>query len=61
MMPENLSALDLVPTGDPALFAIVRLSLVVSLSVLLAAQLVCRSARFAPRFRGRRPSSFSMP
>jgi tungstate transport system permease protein len=40
MMPENLSALDLVLTGDPALFAIVRLSLVVSLSAVLLAALV---------------------
>lgn len=39
-MPENLSALDLVLTGDPALFAIVRLSLVVSLSAVLLAALV---------------------
>jgi tungstate transport system permease protein len=40
MMPENLSAFDLVLTGDPALFAIVRLSLVVSLSAVLLAALV---------------------
>jgi tungstate transport system permease protein len=40
MMPENLSALDLVLTGDPALLAIVRLSLVVSLSAVLLAALV---------------------
>ncbi len=39
-MPENLSALDLVLTGDPALFAIVRLSLVVSLSAVLLAALI---------------------
>ena len=39
-MPENTSALHLVLTGDPALFAIVRLSLVVSLSAVLLAALV---------------------
>jgi tungstate transport system permease protein len=33
-MPENTSALQLVLTGDPALFAIVRLSLIVSLSAV---------------------------
>jgi tungstate transport system permease protein len=32
VMPEDVSALQLVLTGDPALFAIVRLSLLVSLS-----------------------------
>src|SRR5215204_5606979 len=36
-MPDNVSALDLVLTGDPALFAIVRLALVVSLSAALVA------------------------
>lgn len=40
IMPENLSALDLVLTGDPVLFAIVRLSLFVSLSAVLLAALV---------------------
>jgi tungstate transport system permease protein len=39
-MPENVSALQLVLTGDPALFAIVRLSLIVSLSAVLLAALV---------------------
>jgi tungstate transport system permease protein len=39
-MPENLSALQLVLAGDPALFAIVRLSLIVSLSAVLLAALV---------------------
>ncbi|MBX9776656.1 MAG: ABC transporter permease [Xanthobacteraceae bacterium] len=39
-MPENMSALQLVLTGDPALFAIVRLSLVVSLSAVLLAALI---------------------
>lgn len=39
-MPDNVSALQLVLTGDPALFAIVRLSLVVSLSAVLFGALV---------------------
>src|SRR5580700_2518621 len=39
-MPEDVSALHLVLTGDPALFAIVRLSLTVSLSALLFAALI---------------------
>src|SRR3954464_9715724 len=39
-MPDNLSALDLVLTGDPALFAIVRLALIVSLSAVLLAALI---------------------
>jgi len=39
-MPENLSALQLVLAGDPALFAIVRLSLIVSLAAVLLAALV---------------------
>ena len=39
-MPDNLSALDLVLSGDPALFAIVRLSLAVSLSAVLFAALI---------------------
>jgi tungstate transport system permease protein len=39
-MPENVSALQLVLTGDPALFAIVRLSLVVSLSAVLFGALI---------------------
>jgi len=39
-MPDNLSALDLVLTGDPTLFAIVRLSLLVSLSAVLLATLI---------------------
>ena len=45
-MPDNASALQLVLTGDPALFAIVRLSLVVSLSAVAArrADRRCRSA-----------------
>jgi tungstate transport system permease protein len=36
-MPDNVSALDLVLTGDPALFAIVQLALVVSLSAAFVA------------------------
>jgi len=39
-MPDNASALDLVLMGDPALFAIVRLALIVSLSAVLAAAVV---------------------
>jgi len=39
-MPENLSALQLVLTGDPALFAIVRLALLVSLSAVFIATLI---------------------
>ena len=34
-MPENVSALQLVLSGDPALYAIVRLSLLVSLSAVI--------------------------
>jgi tungstate transport system permease protein len=39
-MQENLSALELVLSGDPALFAIVRLSLVVSLSAVVCAAVI---------------------
>jgi tungstate transport system permease protein len=39
-MPENVSALQLVLAGDPALFAIVRLSLIVSLSAVALAALI---------------------
>ena len=39
-MPDDVSALHLVLTGDAALFAIVRLSLVVSLSAVLLAALI---------------------
>jgi tungstate transport system permease protein len=39
-MPDNISALDLVLTGDPALLAIVRLSLVVSLAAVAFATLI---------------------
>jgi tungstate transport system permease protein len=39
-MPENVSALQLVLSGDPALFAIVRLSLLVSLSAVVFGALI---------------------
>jgi tungstate transport system permease protein len=39
-MPEDVSALHLVLTGDTALFAIVRLSLIVSLSTVMFAALI---------------------
>jgi tungstate transport system permease protein len=39
-MPENVSALQLVLSGDPALYAIVRLSLLVSLSAALFGALI---------------------
>ncbi|HVV60333.1 MAG TPA: ABC transporter permease [Pseudolabrys sp.] len=39
-MPDNVSALHLVLSADPALFAIVRLSLVVSLSAVLFSALI---------------------
>jgi tungstate transport system permease protein len=39
-MPENASALQLVLTGDPALFAIVKLALLVSLVAVFAATLI---------------------
>lgn len=55
-MPDNVSALELVLTGDPALFAIVRLALVVSLSAafLAAAIGIPLGAWIAlSRFRGR--------
>src|SRR5882672_10261512 len=57
-MPENASALHLVLTGDPGLFAIVRLSLIVSLSAAFIAALigVPLGALIAlTRFRGREP------
>jgi tungstate transport system permease protein len=55
-MPQDVSALHLVLTGDPALFAIVALSLVVSLSAVMFAALigVPFGALIAlTRFRGR--------
>jgi tungstate transport system permease protein len=39
-MPEDVSALQLVLTGDPALFTIVRLSLLVSLSAVVFGALI---------------------
>ena len=39
-MPDNVSALDLVLTGDPALFAIVQLALIVSLSAAFVAAVI---------------------
>ena len=39
-MPDNVSALDLVLAGDPALFAILRLSLLVSLAAVAFATLI---------------------
>jgi tungstate transport system permease protein len=55
-MPDNASALDLVLMGDPALFAIVRLALIVSLSAVLLAALVgvpLGAAIALSNFRGR--------
>jgi tungstate transport system permease protein len=55
-MPEQTSALQLVLTGDPALLAIVRLSLIVSLSAtLLAGFIGLRLGAWLAlaRFRGR--------
>lgn len=57
-MQENVSALNLVLTGDPALFAIVRLSLIVSLSATFIAALIgvpLGSLIALTRFRGREP------
>jgi tungstate transport system permease protein len=55
-MPEEASALHLVLTGDPALFAIVRLSLIVSLSAVLFAAVIgipFGALIALTRFRGR--------
>jgi tungstate transport system permease protein len=55
-MPDNVSALQLVLSGDPALMAIVRLSLVVSLSAVVFGALVgvpFGAAVALTRFRGR--------
>jgi tungstate transport system permease protein len=55
-MPDNTSALQLVLTGDPALLAIVRLSLIVSLSAALLAGLIglpVGAWLALARFRGR--------
>jgi tungstate transport system permease protein len=40
VVPEDVSAFELVPTGDPALLAIVRLSLMVSLSAVVVGGLI---------------------
>ncbi len=56
MMPMDSSALQLVLTGDPALFAIVRLSLIVSLSAVAIAAIVgvpLGAAVALTRFAGR--------
>src|SRR6266404_4470674 len=55
-MPDNVSALELVLTGDPALLAIVRLSLLVSLSAVVLGGLVgvpFGAAVALTHFRGR--------
>ena len=55
-MPDNVSALQLVLTGDPALMAIVRLSLLVSLSAVVFGALIgvpVGAAVALTRFRGR--------
>ena len=55
-MPDDVSALQLVLAGDPALFAIVRLSLIVSLSAVLLAALLgvpLGAALALTRFPGR--------
>jgi tungstate transport system permease protein len=55
-MPQDVSALHLVLTGDPALFAIVRLSILVSLSAVVFAALVgvpFGALIALTRFRGR--------
>jgi tungstate transport system permease protein len=57
-MPKNVSALHLVLTGDPALFAIVRLSLGVSLSAALLSGLIgipLGALIALTRFSGREP------
>jgi tungstate transport system permease protein len=57
-MPDNVSALHLVLSADPALFAIVWLSLIVSLSAALFAALIglpLGALIALTRFRGREP------
>jgi tungstate transport system permease protein len=57
-MPENVSALNLIFAGDPALFSIVRLSLIVSLSATLFAGLIAvplGGLIALTRFPGREP------
>jgi len=56
VMPGDVSALQLVLSGDPGLFAIVRLSLLVSLSAVLLAALIgmpIGALMALTRFRGR--------
>jgi tungstate transport system permease protein len=58
-MPGDVSAFDLVLSGDPGLFAIVRLSLLVSLSAVLFAALIgvpAGALLALTRFRGREAS-----
>lgn len=55
-MPADVSALQLILAGDPTLFAIVRLSLLVSLSAVAAAALIgipVGAALALTQFRGR--------
>jgi tungstate transport system permease protein len=55
-MPDGASAIDLVFSGDPTLFAIVRLSLIVSLSAVVLAALIgvpLGALVALTRFRGR--------
>jgi len=55
-MPDNTSALQLVLSGDPALYAIVSLSLIVSLSAVLIAAVIgvpFGALMALTRFRGR--------
>jgi tungstate transport system permease protein len=55
-MPDNVSALQLVLTGDPALLAIVRLSLLVSLSAVILGAIIgvpFGALVALTRFRGR--------
>jgi tungstate transport system permease protein len=55
-MPHNPSALQLILSGDPALLAIVRLSLIVSLSAVAGAALIglpCGAVIALARFPGR--------
>ena len=55
-MPDDVSALQLVLTGDPTLFAIVRLSLLVSLGAVTLSALIgvpVGAALALTRFRGR--------
>lgn len=59
-MPENVSALDLVLSGDPALYAIVRLSLLVSLSAVALAAILgvpLGAALALTRFPGRQAAT----